>query len=156
MSTFWKICSFMRSILSQGCYWTNHCMEAMSTVVEARIALMVAFSTSVLLGSGVSQLPLDNSPTILCGVHVRRVGRPVKRSNTMVSKTVTSSFGTVGRCQARLGKGSMQMLISFSSRSGDWFADLDIIVYSIIFILCYSLIFWDTGFSIFMSCNHRN
>ena len=104
----------------------------------------------VLLGSGVSQPPLDNSPTILCGVHVRWAGQPVKRSNTMVSDPVTSSFGTVGRCQARLGKGSMKMLISFSSRSSDKFADHGITVYSITSILCYIWIFWETGFLTFL------
>uniref|UniRef100_A0A9J7ZP51 Tc1-like transposase DDE domain-containing protein n=1 Tax=Cyprinus carpio carpio TaxID=630221 RepID=A0A9J7ZP51_CYPCA len=36
------------------------------------------------------------------GVQVRRVGRPIEHSNTMVSKPFTSSFGTVSRCQVVL------------------------------------------------------
>ena len=47
------------------------------------------------VGSGVSQLPLHNIPQILYGVQVRRVGRPIEHSNTMVSKPFTSGFGTV-------------------------------------------------------------
>ena len=43
-------------------------------------------------------------PQILYGVQVRRVGRPIEHSNTMVSKPFTSGFGTVSRCQVVLKK----------------------------------------------------
>ena len=54
------------------------------------------------VGSGVSQLPLHNTPQIFDGVQVRRVGRPIEHSNAMVSKPFTSGFGTVSRCQVVL------------------------------------------------------
>ena len=50
----------------------------------------------------VSNLPHDNTTQILCGVQVRTVGWSVKRSNTTVSTAVTSSFGSVDRCQIEL------------------------------------------------------
>ncbi len=37
-------------------------------------------------------------------VQVRHVGWPIKHSNIMVSKSLGSGFGTVGRCQVLLGK----------------------------------------------------
>ena len=54
--------------------------------------------------SGVSHLPLDNTTQILCGVQVRPVCWSVKASNTMVTTPVTSSFGSVGKCQVLLAK----------------------------------------------------
>ena len=44
------------------------------------------------VGSCDSQLPLHNIPQILYGVQVRRVGRPIEHSNTMVSKPFTSGL----------------------------------------------------------------
>ena len=49
-----------------------------------------------------SDLPFDNTTQILCGVEVRSVNP----SNTMVTTPVTSSFGSVGRCQVLLTKGN--------------------------------------------------
>ena len=56
--------------------------------------------------SGVSHLPLDNTTQILCGVQVRPVGWSVKPSDNMVITPVTSSFGSVDRCQVLLAKGN--------------------------------------------------
>ncbi len=55
-----------------------------------------------IVGSGVSHLPLDNSPYILYGVQVRRVCWPIKHSNTMVIEPAFGTFGSVGRCQVLL------------------------------------------------------
>ena len=59
-----------------------------------------------MVGSSVSHLPFDNTTQILCGVEVRPVGWSVKPNNTMVSTPVTSSFGSVGRCQVLLTEGN--------------------------------------------------
>ncbi len=52
-----------------------------------------------IVGSGVSHLPLDNTPYILYGVQVRRVCWPIKHSNTMLIEPAFGTFGSVGRCQ---------------------------------------------------------
>ena len=58
------------------------------------------------VGSAVSHLSLDKTTQIFCGVEVRPVGWSVKLNNSMVSTQVTSSFGSVGRCQVLLAKGN--------------------------------------------------
>ena len=65
------------------------------------------------VGSGVSHLPLDNTTQILCAVEARPVGWSVKPSITMVITPVTSSFGSVGRCQVLLTKGSPHLHKAF-------------------------------------------
>ncbi len=55
-----------------------------------------------IVGSGVSHLPLDNTPQIIYGVQVRRVYWPIKHSNTMVIEPAFGTFGSVGRCQVLL------------------------------------------------------
>ena len=52
--------------------------------------------------SGVSHLPLDNNPEILCGAQVRHVFWPIKHSNTMVIEPAFCTFGNVGRCKVLL------------------------------------------------------
>ena len=63
--------------------------------MEAQVALKAAFSPSVLLGL----VDLIFLLTIPYRVQISPVGWPIKHSNTMGSKPVTSRFGTVGRCQ---------------------------------------------------------
>ncbi len=48
------------------------------------------------VGSGVSHLPLDNTPEILYEVQVRRVCWPIMHSNTMVIELAFGTFGSVG------------------------------------------------------------
>ncbi len=48
-----------------------------------------------IVGSGISHLPLHNTPWIFYGVKVRRVCWPIKNRDTMVLKPGTGSFGTV-------------------------------------------------------------
>ncbi len=55
-----------------------------------------------IVGSGVSHLPLDNTPLILYGVQVRRVYWPIKHSNTIVIESAFGTFGSVGRRQVLL------------------------------------------------------
>ncbi len=54
------------------------------------------------VGSGVSHLPLDNTPEILYEVQVRRVCWPIMHSNTMIIELAFGTFGSVGRCQVLL------------------------------------------------------
>ncbi len=56
------------------------------------------FQVICIVGSGVSHLPLDNTPSILYGVQVRRVCWTIKHSNTMVIEPAFGTFGSVGRC----------------------------------------------------------
>ena len=72
--------------------------------MEAQVCFDRGLKLICVVESGVSHLPLDNTTQILCGVQVRPVGWSVKPSNTMVSTPVTSSFGSVGRCQVLLEK----------------------------------------------------
>ncbi len=67
-----------------------HCWGGM----EAQVSLTVAFRSSCIVGSGVSQ--------ILYGVQVRQVCWPIKHSNTMVIEPAFGTFGSVGRCQVLL------------------------------------------------------
>ncbi len=55
-----------------------------------------------IVGSGVSHLPLDNTPYILNGVQVRRVCWPIKQNNAIVIEQTFGSFGSKGRCQVQL------------------------------------------------------
>ncbi len=55
-----------------------------------------------IVGSGISHLPLHNTPSIFYGVKVRQVCWPIKSRDTMVLKPGTGSFGTVCRCQVLL------------------------------------------------------
>ena len=73
-------------------------------VWKPKFALIVAFKLICVVGSGVSYLPLDNTTQIIYGLPVRPVRWSVKHSNTMVSTPVTSSFGSVDRCQVVLEK----------------------------------------------------
>lgn len=73
--------------------------------MEAQVALIGAFSSSVLLGCVFCHLPLDNTPWILYGVQVRQVDWPIKHSNIIVSKQVSCSFVTVGPA----GKGNQHL-----------------------------------------------
>ncbi len=68
-----------------------------------------------IVGSGVSHLPLDNTPEILYGVQVRRVCWPIKHSNTMVIEPAFGTFGSVGRCQILLGN-EISIIIKLVSR----------------------------------------
>ncbi len=72
-----------------------------SGVMRAQVALIVAFSSSALLGllllGIISHLPLHNTK-----VKVRRVCWSIKNRDTMVLKPGTGSFGTVCRCQVLL------------------------------------------------------
>ncbi len=54
------------------------------------------------VGSGVSHLPLDNTPYIFYGVQVRRICWLIKHSNTMVIEPAFGTFGSVGRCHVLL------------------------------------------------------
>ena len=73
-------------------------------VWKPKFALIAAFKLIWVVGSGVSYLPLDNTTQIIYGLQVRAVGWSVKHNNTMVSTPVTSSFGSVDRCQVLLEK----------------------------------------------------
>ncbi len=55
-----------------------------------------------IVGSGVSHLPLDNTPYILYGDQVRLVCWPIKHRNTRVIELAFGTFSTVGRCQVLL------------------------------------------------------
>ncbi|MEQ2300975.1 hypothetical protein AMECASPLE_031280 [Ameca splendens] len=55
-----------------------------------------------IVGSGVSHLPLDNTPLILYGVLVSPVCWSVNHSNSMVIGPASGIFGSVGRYQVLL------------------------------------------------------
>ena len=84
----------MHSILGRESFCRNDCFNAAWHGGNQPVALLRCyggpgcFDSSLKLihsvGSGVSQLPLHNIPQILYGVQVRRVGRPIEHSNTMV------------------------------------------------------------------------
>ena len=102
----------MHSILGRESFCRNDCFNAAWHGGNQPVALLRCyggpgcFDSGLKLiqsvGSCVSQLSLHNIPQILYGVQVRRVGRPIEHSNTMVSKPFTSGFGTVSRCQVVL------------------------------------------------------
>lgn len=80
----------------------NYCISAAWYRGDQPVALLMCYGSPgcfdsdlqlvYILGSGDFYCPLEN---IVCGVQVRQVGWPIKYSNKMVSKSVTSSFGTV-------------------------------------------------------------
>ena len=70
--------------------------------MEAQVCFNNSQKLICIVQSFVTHLPLDNTTWTFCGVQVRQVCWSVKHSNTMVSTPVTSSFGTVGRCQIEL------------------------------------------------------
>ncbi len=74
-----------------------HC----SGVMRAQVALIVAFSSSALLGLAY-RIFLFTIPIDFLWVKVRRVCWPIKNRDTMVLKPGTGSFGTVCRCQVLL------------------------------------------------------
>uniref|UniRef100_A0A9J8C6G5 Tc1-like transposase DDE domain-containing protein n=1 Tax=Cyprinus carpio carpio TaxID=630221 RepID=A0A9J8C6G5_CYPCA len=102
----------MHSILGRESFCRNDCFNAAWHGGNQPVALLRCyggpgcFDSGLKLiqsvGSCVSQLSLHNIPQILYGVQVRRVGRPIEHSNTLVSKPFTSGFGTVSRCQVVL------------------------------------------------------
>ncbi|KAL0963958.1 hypothetical protein UPYG_G00315780 [Umbra pygmaea] len=102
----------MHSILGRESFSRNDCFNAAWHGGNQPVALLRCDGGPICFDSGlkliqsvrscVSQLPLHNIPQILYGVQVRRVGRPIEHSNTMVSKPFTSGFGTVSRCQVVL------------------------------------------------------
>lgn len=102
----------MHSILGRESFCRNDCFNVAWHGGNQPVALLRCyggpgcFDSGLKLiqsvGSCVSQLSLHNIPQILYGVQVRRVGRPIEHSNTMVSKPFTSGFGTVSRCQVVL------------------------------------------------------
>uniref|UniRef100_A0A9J7XDV8 Tc1-like transposase DDE domain-containing protein n=1 Tax=Cyprinus carpio carpio TaxID=630221 RepID=A0A9J7XDV8_CYPCA len=112
----------MHSILGRESFCRNDCFNAAWHGGNQPVALLRCyggpgcFDSGLKLiqsvGSCVSQLSLHNIPQILYGVQVRRVGRPIEHSNTMVSKPFTSGFGTVSRCQAGLQRSSTGLLLS--------------------------------------------
>ncbi len=110
MSGFWKVCSFL---ITQYLVLLHELLHQCS-VAWRQSACGTAqgngspgfFDSGLrvicIVGSGVSHLPLDNSPYILYGVQVRRVCWPIKHSNTMVIEPAFGTFGSVGRCQVLL------------------------------------------------------
>jgi len=98
----------MHSILGRESISRNYCFNAAWHGGNQPVALLMCyggpgcFDWIQSVGSHVSQLSLHNIPQILYGAQVRRVGRPIEHSNTMVSKPFTSGFGTVSRCQVML------------------------------------------------------
>ncbi len=116
MSGFWKVCSFLciQYLVGPPFAWITASirrgMEAISLwhcsgVMEAQVALIVAFRSSALLGL-VSLIFLLTIPHRLSmhGVQVRWVCWPIKHSNTMVIEPAFGTFGSVGRCQVLLEK----------------------------------------------------
>ena len=72
--------------------------------MEAQVYFDSGLKLICVVGSGIFYLPLDNTTQIIYGFQVRAVVWAGKRSNTMVSTPVTSSFGSVDRCQVLLEK----------------------------------------------------
>ncbi len=102
----------MYSILGWGSFCMNYCINAAWHEDNQPVALLRCnespgcFDNGLhvicIVGSGVSRLPLDNTPSILYGVQVRWVCWPIKHSNTMVIEPAFGTFGSVGRCQVLL------------------------------------------------------
>uniref|UniRef100_A0A9J7YWM9 Tc1-like transposase DDE domain-containing protein n=1 Tax=Cyprinus carpio carpio TaxID=630221 RepID=A0A9J7YWM9_CYPCA len=96
----------MHSILGRESFCRNDCFNAAWHGGNQPVALLRCyggpgcFDSGLKLiqsvGSCVSQLSLHNIPQILYGVQVRRVGRPIEHSNTMVSKPGAMSAAGVG------------------------------------------------------------
>ena len=66
--------------------------------MEDQDAAIAAFSFSALFGL----MSLGNTPLIVYGVQVRRVGWPIKHSHLMVIEPGFGTFGSVGRCHVLL------------------------------------------------------
>ncbi len=102
----------MYSILGRGSFCFNYCLNSAWHGGDQFVALLRwygspgFFDSSLqvicIVGSGVSHLPLDNTPQILYGVQVRRVCWPIKHSNTMVIESAFGTFGSLSRCQVLL------------------------------------------------------
>ncbi len=102
----------MHSILGLVSFCMNYCINAAWHGGNEPVALLrcnespgyfdSGLQVICIVGSGVSHLPLDNTPYILYGVQVRRVCWPIKHSDTMVIEPAFGSFGTVGSCQVLL------------------------------------------------------
>ncbi len=100
------------SILSWGSFCLNYCSNAAWHGVDQSVALLRCYESPgcsdsglqlfCIVGSGISHLPLHNTPYIFYGVKVRRVCWPIKNRDTMVLKPGIGSFGTVYRCQVLL------------------------------------------------------
>ncbi len=103
---------YMYSILGRGSFCFNYCLNSAWHGGDQFVALLRwygspgFFDSSLqvicIVGSGVSHLPLDNTPQILYGVQVRRVCWPIKHSNTMVIESAFGTFGSLSRCQVLL------------------------------------------------------
>ncbi len=102
----------MHSILGWTSYYMNYCISAAWHGGNQPVALLRCnespgcfdngLQVICIVGSGVSHLPLDNTPYILYGVQVRRVCWPIKHSNIMVIEPAFVTFGSVCRCQVLL------------------------------------------------------
>ncbi len=102
----------MYSILGWASFCMNYCINAAWQGGDQPVALLrcngspgcsdSGLQVICIVGSGVSHLPLDNTPYILYGVQVRRVCWPIKHSNTMAIEPAFGTFGSVGRCQVLL------------------------------------------------------
>ncbi len=104
----------MYSILGRGSFCFNYCLNSAWHGGDQFVALLRWYGSPGffdsglqliwIVGSGVSHLPLDNTPYILYGVQVRGVCWPIKHTNTMAIKPAFGTFGSVGRCQVLLEK----------------------------------------------------
>ncbi len=101
------------SILGWASFCMNYCINAAWYGGNQPVALLRCngrpgcFDSGqviCIVGSGVSRLPLDNTPWILYGVQVRRVCWPIKHSNTMVIEPAFGTFGSVGQVPSPAGK----------------------------------------------------
>ncbi len=118
MSGFWKVCSFLYSILGWTSFCMNYCINAAWHGVyqpvallrcnEAQDTLIAAFCSSALLG-------LVSLVYILDGVQVWWVCWPIKHNNTMVTEPAFGSFGSVCRCQVLL-ENEISISIKLASR----------------------------------------
>ncbi len=99
----------MHSIIGWASFCLNYCINAAWHGVNQPVALLRSngsqgyFDSGLqvicLVGSGISHLPLKNTPYILYVAQVRRVCWPIKHSNTMVIEPAFGTFGSVGRFQ---------------------------------------------------------
>ncbi len=102
----------MHSVLGWASFCMNYCINAAWHGGNQPVALLrcsgspgcfdSGFPVICIVVSGVSHLPLDNTPYILYGVQVRQVCWPIKHSNTTVIEPAFGTLGSVGRCQVLL------------------------------------------------------
>ncbi len=112
MSGFWKVLISMHSILGWASFCMNYWINAAWHGGDQSVTLLRWYGSpgffdsglqvTCIVGSGVSHLPLDNTPYILYGVQVRGVCWPMKHSNTMVIEPAFGTFGSVDRCRVLL------------------------------------------------------